>query len=201
MDYQTTTNINENRTRFTTAMDETTAVEQLPVPPPAETQLQAPMTSAVQQQPLSSTPMVTPRTPSPTLSQMRSSLLIFDLSSLLQCQTSEIHPCNAVHTPAHKLRKRRHAKSQLPQSPHFISQSSPQLRSRPQCLKRGRLLFQTIRSSNQLSHRRHQRCLRHPLCHADLTAFAQHHNVLDMTTLKAMETLLLQGLGSLRKMA
>ncbi|KAI2509754.1 hypothetical protein MHU86_4607 [Fragilaria crotonensis] len=39
--------------------------------------------------------------------------------------------------PTHKPRKRRHARYQLPRSPQFISQSSPQFGSRPQCLKRG----------------------------------------------------------------
>ena len=71
MDIQTTTDINENQTRVATAMDEATTVEQLPVPPPAEIQVQAPMTPAVQQQPLPSTPMVSPRPPTPTMSQMR----------------------------------------------------------------------------------------------------------------------------------
>ena len=71
MDSQATTDINENQTRVATAMHEATAIEQLPVPPPAKTQLHTPMTPAIQQQPLPSTPMITPRPPTPTMSQMR----------------------------------------------------------------------------------------------------------------------------------
>ena len=89
MDSQTTTDINENQTRVATAMDEATAVEQLPVPPPAEIQLQAPTrTPAVQQQPLPSTPMVTPRPPTPTMSQMREQPI--DLRSLQSPPTPDI---------------------------------------------------------------------------------------------------------------
>ena len=66
MDSQTTEAINENQTRVATAMDEATAIEQLPVPPPAETQMHSPMTPAVQQPPSPSTPLITPRPPTPT---------------------------------------------------------------------------------------------------------------------------------------
>ena len=142
MDSQTTDVINENQTRVASAMDEATAIDQLPVPPPAETQLHTPMTHAVQQSPLLSTPLTTPRPPTPTL-KGGSSLLIFDPSSLLQCQTSEIHLCNAVPPLARKLKNKRHIKSQLPQSPLPTSQSSCQFESNSQYLKQGRIQFQT----------------------------------------------------------
>jgi hypothetical protein len=72
MDSQATDAIDENQTRVATAMDEATAIEQLPVLPPAETQMPSPMTPAVQQPPpLPSTLLITPRAPTPTMSQMR----------------------------------------------------------------------------------------------------------------------------------
>ncbi|KAI2493817.1 hypothetical protein MHU86_20698 [Fragilaria crotonensis] len=85
--------------------------------------------------------------------------------------------------------------TQGPSYPDLPSSSAnlPQFGSRPQCLKRGRVLFQTMHSplthhvtSNQSSRLRHQRLRAGP------TAFAQHHNALDTITLKAMDTLLLQ---------
>ena len=109
MDSQTTTNINENQTRVATAMDEATAVEQLPVPPPAEIQLQAPTTPAVQQQPLPSSPMVTPRPSTPTMSRMREQPI--DLRSLQSPPTPDIRN----YTPAHKLRER--YKRRVPATP------------------------------------------------------------------------------------
>ena len=54
MDSQTTDVIRENRTRVATAMDEATAIEQLPVLPLAETQMHTPMAPAVQLPPLPS---------------------------------------------------------------------------------------------------------------------------------------------------
>ncbi|KAI2513915.1 hypothetical protein MHU86_299 [Fragilaria crotonensis] len=113
MDSQATEAINENQTRVAASMDEAVAIEQLPVPPLAE----APPRTPTVPQPLPSSPLLTPRPPTPMMSQTRSSLSILGLSSLLQRQTSELHLCNAVHTPAHKPRKRRHARSQLPRSP------------------------------------------------------------------------------------
>jgi hypothetical protein len=71
MDSQVTEAINENQTRVATAMDESSAVEQLPVLPLAETQLHAPMTPAVQQPLLPRSPLITPRPPFPTMSQTR----------------------------------------------------------------------------------------------------------------------------------
>jgi hypothetical protein len=70
MDFQVTDAVNENLTRVAVAMDESAASEQLPVLPLAETQLHAPMTPAVQQ-PLPSTPLITPRPPTPMMSQTR----------------------------------------------------------------------------------------------------------------------------------
>ena len=136
IDSQVTEAINENQTRIATAMDQYSAVDQLPVLPLAETQLHAPMTPAVQPPLLPSTPLITPRPPTPTMSLPRGScLLILDLSSLLQRQTSEIHLCNAVHPSACKLKNECHAKSQLPRSTLSISQSSCQLASNSQWLK------------------------------------------------------------------
>ncbi len=68
MDSQTTEAVNENQTTVATAMDKTTAVEDLvPVPPPAVTQLPAPATTTtvapVQPPPFPSTPLMTPRPP------------------------------------------------------------------------------------------------------------------------------------------
>ena len=78
MDSQTTNAIDENQTRVATAMDEATAIEQLPVPPPAETQMHSPMTPAVPQPPPSpSTPLTTPRPPTPTMSQTREQAIEF----------------------------------------------------------------------------------------------------------------------------
>jgi hypothetical protein len=68
MDSQATEAINQNHTRVTGAMDESTAVEQLPVLPLAETT--SPVTPAVQQ-PLPSSPLLTPRPPTPMMSQTR----------------------------------------------------------------------------------------------------------------------------------
>jgi hypothetical protein len=67
MDSQATEAVNENQTRVAAAMDESSAIEQLPVPPLAET---PPMTPAVQQ-PLPSSPLLTPRPPTPMMSQTR----------------------------------------------------------------------------------------------------------------------------------
>ena len=103
--------------------------------------------------------------------------MIFNLSSLLQCQISEIQLCNAFHTPAHKLRRKRQAKSQPPQSPLSISQSSPQSGRRPQCLKQERILFQTIlHLSSEPSCQRHLSHLRLPCLCANPNAFVQLHN-------------------------
>jgi hypothetical protein len=71
MDSQVTEAINENQTRVATAMDDSSAVEQLPVLPLAETHLHAPMTPAVQQPLLPSIPLITPKPPTPTMSQTR----------------------------------------------------------------------------------------------------------------------------------
>ena len=68
MDSQVTEAINENQTRVATALNESSAVEQLPVLPLTETQLYAPMTPAVQQSLLPSTPLITPRPPTPIMS-------------------------------------------------------------------------------------------------------------------------------------
>jgi hypothetical protein len=68
MDSQTLNVINENQPQVASAMDEATAIEQLPIPPPAETHA---MTTAVQQSPLPNTPLITPRPPTPTMSQTR----------------------------------------------------------------------------------------------------------------------------------
>jgi hypothetical protein len=68
MDSQTTEAVNKNQTAVATAMDKTTAVEVLPVPPPAVTQLPAPATTTVtpiQPTPLPSTPLMTPKPPTP----------------------------------------------------------------------------------------------------------------------------------------
>ena len=67
MDSQATDAVNENQARVAAAMDESAAIEQLPVPPLAET---PPMTPAVQQ-PLPSSPLLTPRPPTPMTSQTR----------------------------------------------------------------------------------------------------------------------------------
>ncbi|KAI2505861.1 hypothetical protein MHU86_8557 [Fragilaria crotonensis] len=132
MDSQATEAINENQTRVAASMDEAVAIEQLPVPPLAE----APPRTPTVPQPLPSSPLLTPRPPTPMMSQTRSSLSILGLSSLLQRQTSELHLCNAVHTPAHKPRKRRHARSQLPDLPSssanlLPSSGRPQFKSPP----------------------------------------------------------------------
>jgi hypothetical protein len=67
MDSQATEAVNKNQTRVAAAMDESSAIEQLPVPPLAKT---PPMTPAVQQ-PLPSSPLLTPRPPTPMMSQTR----------------------------------------------------------------------------------------------------------------------------------
>jgi hypothetical protein len=111
MNSQVSEAINENQTRVATAMDESSAVEQLPVLPLAETQLHAPMTPAVQQPLLQSTPLITPRPPTPTMSQTREQPV--DLQSLQSPPTPDIRNLSLQrHSPF-----KRHAKSQLPQSP------------------------------------------------------------------------------------
>jgi hypothetical protein len=72
MDSQATEAISENQTRVAGAMDESAAVEQLPVLPLAVTST---MTPAVQQ-PLPSLPLLTPRPSTPMMSQMREQPII-----------------------------------------------------------------------------------------------------------------------------
>ncbi len=89
MDSQATDAIDENQTRVATAMDEATAIKQLQVPPPAETQMPSPMTPAVQQPPpLPSSPLITPRPPTPTMSQTKEQPI--DLRSLQAPPTPDI---------------------------------------------------------------------------------------------------------------
>ena len=105
-DSQSAEVINEYQTRVATAMDGATTIEQLPIPPLAETHMHLPMTHAVQLPPWSPTPTMSRKREQPIRSP--------NLSSLLQCQTSETRLHSAVHPSARKLKNKHNAKSQLP---------------------------------------------------------------------------------------
>jgi hypothetical protein len=84
MDSQATEAVNENQTRVAADMNESSAIEQLPVPPLAET---SPMTLAVQQ-PLPSSPLLTLRPPTTMMSQTRE--MPIDYQSLQSPPTPDI---------------------------------------------------------------------------------------------------------------
>ena len=196
MDSQATDAVNKNQARVATAMNQAVAVNQLPVSPPAKTQLTTP-TLLTPRPPPQTTPLILPG-PQPRCLKRGSSPLI-PISSLLQRQTSETHLRNAVITPVRSLQNRHNAIPQLPQCLLHVNPCSPQSGSTPLCPKRGRIKFQTrTRPNNQLSYHRH---LRHPSLRAAPATFAQLHSTLDTTALKATVTLHLQMLGSLKRMA
>ncbi|KAI2491581.1 hypothetical protein MHU86_22986 [Fragilaria crotonensis] len=197
MDSQATEAINENQTRVAASMDEAVAIEQLPVPPLAE----APPRTPTVPQPLPSSPLLTPRPPTPMMSQTREQSI--DPRSLQSPPTPDIRTSPLQRRPHSSSQAKEETPRKVPATPISpVHQPifSPVREQTPMSETR-RVLFQTMHSplthhvtSNQSSRLRHQRLRAGP------TAFAQHHNALDTITLKAMDTLLLQVLGSLRKM-
>jgi hypothetical protein len=196
MDSQATNAINKNQTRVATAMDQAVAVDQLPVSPPAKTQLTAP-TPLTPRPPPPTIPLLTPR-PQPQECLKQGSNPSIPIFSLLQRQTSETCLCDALLRPARSLRNHGHNTiPELPQLLLHVNLCSSQSGSTPQCLERGRIQCQTrTRLSNQLNFQRHPR---HPSLRAAPAAFAQCHNALDTTALKVTFTLHIQVLGSLKK--